>query len=374
MKKNTMMRFACMVLVLTLLSTCTISGTFAKYTTDASAADSARVAKFGVAIQTAGTLYSDAYVAGTPGVPASAWSEKNTTANGITVAAYEVDDNVVAPGTESYGHGLSFGITGKPEVTTKYYGEFKTRDIFLKAGEYAIMTPTADVKDKVAFDAVVNRLYYDLDNQGAYKKVEDWNAYQALLKLNEVINFFLISNIVTATDYYPVVYTMTSENGGATFTPDKDYEVAVDASTTDPIAKALTKEMTANGEAVEAKYDEATTEKTWTVEFVDAKEIATNVELASEYHLGTKNITWGWAYGEKPVSITEDEADHEDLMDTILGDMMAQNTNHFVVCKVGSTYKNVEYDNENMTVKSNGVIVASLKTSFELKLRVTQVD
>ncbi|MFR0985955.1 MAG: hypothetical protein ACLSFZ_04975 [Frisingicoccus sp.] len=45
MKKNRMMRLASSLLVLTLLTTCVISGTFAKYTTQAGGSDTARVAK-----------------------------------------------------------------------------------------------------------------------------------------------------------------------------------------------------------------------------------------------------------------------------------------------------------------------------------------
>lgn len=47
MKKNRMMRLASTLLVLTLLTTCAISGTFAKYTTQATASDTARVAYWG---------------------------------------------------------------------------------------------------------------------------------------------------------------------------------------------------------------------------------------------------------------------------------------------------------------------------------------
>ena len=50
MKRNKMMRIASVLLVAVLLSTCVISGTFAKYTTSNSATDSARVAKWGVII------------------------------------------------------------------------------------------------------------------------------------------------------------------------------------------------------------------------------------------------------------------------------------------------------------------------------------
>lgn len=47
MKKNYMMRLAAVLLVLVLLSTCVISGTFAKYVTTGTADDSARIAKWG---------------------------------------------------------------------------------------------------------------------------------------------------------------------------------------------------------------------------------------------------------------------------------------------------------------------------------------
>lgn len=48
MKKNKFMRIASVLLIVTLLSTSVISGTFAKYTTEAEGSDSATVAKWGV--------------------------------------------------------------------------------------------------------------------------------------------------------------------------------------------------------------------------------------------------------------------------------------------------------------------------------------
>ena len=47
MKKNKIMRLASALLVLTLMTTCAISSTFAKYTTSTNGEDSARVAKWG---------------------------------------------------------------------------------------------------------------------------------------------------------------------------------------------------------------------------------------------------------------------------------------------------------------------------------------
>ena len=54
MRKNKMMRAASALMVAVLLTTCTISGTFAKYVTTASGNDTARVAKWGVQIDMAG--------------------------------------------------------------------------------------------------------------------------------------------------------------------------------------------------------------------------------------------------------------------------------------------------------------------------------
>ena len=50
MKKNFMMRAASVLLVAVMLTTCAISGTFAKYVTSDSGSDFARVAKFGVTV------------------------------------------------------------------------------------------------------------------------------------------------------------------------------------------------------------------------------------------------------------------------------------------------------------------------------------
>ena len=47
MKKTKFMRAALLLLVLTLITSCFVGGTFAKYTTSANGSDSARVAKWG---------------------------------------------------------------------------------------------------------------------------------------------------------------------------------------------------------------------------------------------------------------------------------------------------------------------------------------
>ena len=104
MKKNRMMRLASILLVATLMSTCTISGTFAKYVTSAESTDTARVAEFGVRITANGETFTDKY----QGIE-TGWTAKNT-----------VDgdgEDVVAPGTA--GEMLKMTLTGTPEVAVR---------------------------------------------------------------------------------------------------------------------------------------------------------------------------------------------------------------------------------------------------------------
>lgn len=54
MKKNNMMRLSALLLVAVLLTTCVISGTWAKYTTNDTASDSATVAKWGIELTVTG--------------------------------------------------------------------------------------------------------------------------------------------------------------------------------------------------------------------------------------------------------------------------------------------------------------------------------
>ena len=129
MKKNNVMRIASALLVAVLLTTCAISGTFAKYTTTASGDTSARVAKwgFGTATEIEFDLFSDNYndvVVGTDGAL------------------------VVAPGT-----------TG-------------TADIVLIADEDAAATEVAytfevDVAIEADDDALLDKLQWKL-NDGTY--------------------------------------------------------------------------------------------------------------------------------------------------------------------------------------------------------------
>lgn len=101
MKKNKAMRLASALLVLTLLTTCAISGTFAKYTTSTTGTDKARVAYWGFDQDAATTidLFDGTYT--------------NVMSSG------EVDgfSNVVAPGTEK-STTFAFGYTNYNNANT----------------------------------------------------------------------------------------------------------------------------------------------------------------------------------------------------------------------------------------------------------------
>ncbi len=104
MKKNVMMRVASALLVAVLMTTCAISGTFAKYTTNATGSDTARVAKFGVTITANGETFATSEEGLVNGVTA------NTVLSADT-------DNVVAPGMS--GSMAKMTLTGTPEVAVK---------------------------------------------------------------------------------------------------------------------------------------------------------------------------------------------------------------------------------------------------------------
>ena len=124
MKKNTMMRIASVLLVAVLLSTCTISGTFAKYVTEDSGMDKARVAKFGVVVDVAGTMFAEKYDSVGNG------NDSVITAGAVTVEAdgsHGITNDLVAPGTK--GDMAAIKLSGKPEVDVIVTYEATTVDL-----------------------------------------------------------------------------------------------------------------------------------------------------------------------------------------------------------------------------------------------------
>ncbi|MBR6922361.1 MAG: hypothetical protein IKH51_09210 [Clostridia bacterium] len=138
MKKNWTMRVALLIVALALITSCFVSGTYAKYITSADADDTARVAKFGVVITSSGTLFDVNYKSVANG------NTPTDTTTGITVKSSN-GDKLVAPGTKN-DEGITFTVTGQPEVDVAVrmsLGE-ELKEVFLKAGTYADMTTAAD--------------------------------------------------------------------------------------------------------------------------------------------------------------------------------------------------------------------------------------
>lgn len=152
MKKTKLMRAALLLLVLTLVTSCFVGGTFAKYTTRAEGSDTARVAKWGVVITAHGEAFAETYATDTENVA-------GTIANSVVSA-----NKVVAPGTK--GNMVGMTITGTPEVAVNvsYAANFKVEgwtvgDSFycplqIKVGR--TMIDGATFTDAAAFERAVN--------------------------------------------------------------------------------------------------------------------------------------------------------------------------------------------------------------------------
>ena len=126
MKKSKLMRVAALLMVAVLLTTCAISGTFAKYITSADTkAQTARVAKWGVEITADATgLFASEYAADDADFDVDENSVKAT------------DEFVVAPGTS--GKFTKYTLTGTPEVAVRvsFAGTLDLGDNWKVNGEY----------------------------------------------------------------------------------------------------------------------------------------------------------------------------------------------------------------------------------------------
>ncbi len=105
MRKNKMLRMASALLILVLLTTSVVGGTFAKYVTTAEGTDTARVAKWGVKFEVATGLFAESY------------KNAAVTDNTATVKVDTTGTNLVAPGTTGTGFSITNTTTTAPEVS-----------------------------------------------------------------------------------------------------------------------------------------------------------------------------------------------------------------------------------------------------------------
>ena len=183
MKKNVMMRVASILLVLVLMSTSAISGTFAKYVTKSSGNDEARVAYWGfdAPADLAIDMFDDVY----------------TSAAGTTVDS-ENGDNVVAPGTEK-STTFGFGYTPKGATVNA-----------LTAG--AIEAPEVMYDFKV--DVAMTGDYDQLDANPNFYWTLGANEYQTVAELLAAVK--LLSGDASGTKRYnpgelPAAFTAADE-------------------------------------------------------------------------------------------------------------------------------------------------------------------
>lgn len=113
-KKNWALRVMVLALAFTLLSTCLMSGTLAKYVAAYNGRDTARVAKWGVEVTASGSLFATTYPI----------LVTNADVGLLSVITNPSGDGrkLVAPGTGSSqitGSDFQFSITGTPEVASR---------------------------------------------------------------------------------------------------------------------------------------------------------------------------------------------------------------------------------------------------------------
>ena len=326
MKKNKFMRLASILLVACLMSTCCISGTFAKYTTQDSASDSARVAKWGVELQAVGNLFGDSYI--------ETLVKDDNTSVAVRAADYASNaSDVVAPGT-SNTEGFKFSLNGTPEVAGEITSTMKIQNVFLAAGSYGLMMPVASgVVTETNFDEFTGLYYKDGDN---YTLATAWASGASYYTLED--------DVTVANKYYPVVYSLA---GGTATTGTS---IAADSLKAAADAIALKLGLTAG---------EAATDTSITYTGTNPVTFAPNTNLNTLLALGGETLTWAWAF-EQGDDDTAKAANNG--ADTILG-LLENTTSGAVVKKDGNNYKALtEYTDY------------CLDTMFEINITVAQTD
>ncbi len=327
-----MLRIASCLLVAVMLSTCAISGTFAKYTTSDSATDTARVAKWGVSLQVDGSLFGKNYSDANDNKPTV-----STTDSDISVETSDTS-KLVAPGAQS-DKGLHIALNGTPEVRTSVSGTIVVKNVYLSAGTYAQM-----------LEVTVNEVDFDTEKAGlytksgtTYSKLQDSAAYDA----DE--NYYKVHTTVVLQDaYYPVVYSLQGATGDVTYTASSNTTCSVDSI--NGLAAALSQAIN-NGTAITATGDGHT--KTYTIPATNV--LAPNTNLATTLKISNSVISWEWEFEGV-----------NDPADTILGLLAADASS--VVKLSNSSYVALTAGTDSAVNDYN------LETSFSISLTVTQIN
>lgn len=157
-KKHWTLRAAGLLFALVLITSCFVSGTFAKYVTTGGGHESARVAKFGVTMSVANDkAFKQTYDTDNDSISGTISKSVEYSGNG--------DENLVAPGTKG-SEPVVLSIKGTPEVAVNVKIAAEGHDVFLKAGEYLNLTTAAD-GDKFNLATDYYPITYTLTKNGA---------------------------------------------------------------------------------------------------------------------------------------------------------------------------------------------------------------
>lgn len=350
MKKNKTMRLAAMLLVLVLMTTCVIGGTFAKYTTQDSAYDEARVAKWGVELAVVGNLYGETYGAENKII--------KDDATDATVQSLSAADDVVAPGTQNE-EGMTFTLTGKPEVSGTVTATLVYENIYLNAGTYGVMVKVPAGTVTAANFNEFGDLY--TSSNGSYTEATVYSD----------TDYYTLEDVVTlGAIYYPVEYALLGDNTANNTSYNANYTDGIDYLSVDTLEEV--------SETIGARFGDAGEKN-----LVDGKTTVTysgttfipNEDLEEVVKLGDQKITWKWDFCQTGTG--EGECEDGDSAcafckaDTILG-LLHGNTdaslNGEVVKLNDGTYVAPE------AAADGDLNDYNLESYFELDITVTQTD
>ncbi len=337
MKKNIWLRLACLLLILCLATTSTISSTYAKYTTQGSTDDNARVAKFGVVLDIQGGLFADTYVDKDNG---NTPYEGTGTITVQTSGTVGTGDNLVAPGTKSAANGITFSIKGTPEVATKLKIDMKeVKDVFLLA-------------------------YVDDGSATKDFSYRDWtkttpNAFYSESFKAELVTLTNASS--TDEKYYPIVFCLEETVGSDAYSIQG---AAESLTASDMSNRWLVNPGTPAGSGCRIYGTLGDMQKLF-AELSDRME-----NLPANYPLdNTFTLTWAWDYEQTGYMPNCNAAD------TLLGNLAAKK----VVDSAGTEH---EVASESYPINTGGTqgwtsISAAnycLNTGFEFSITITQID
>lgn len=339
MKKNTMMRIASFLLIAVLITTSTISGTYAKYVTKADADDTARVAKWGVVIQADGKLYGEAYAEGDYTGGDDFGYTANSPMEDEMFASVRSDSqayNLIAPGTKN-DSGLTISLTGDPEVRTQVTTTVTWQNIYLIKGEYAVMV-SAPTVTKTSWSADT---YY----------TEAGGVYTLSDSFDPDADYYTMENYVDLSkDYYPVVYETTGED-----------EVGINSDSLGKVARSYIAKFNSEFLTYSASEEDpvGSTYSETVIATYDAK------DYSFTDHFGIETMTWEWSFVN---GSTEDEKDMYNGADTILGNLIVGDTLAGEVVKITT-------ENGTTTIKAPTQHTDyNTTTSFEITITAEQVD